>query len=71
MIFGDMHHAAVAVGELHFMGIEPTAAEVATRLRWYLYELPGGGVGIPDAHRAETALLAAHEHNHLEYSPTW
>lgn len=71
MVFGDMHYAVVAVGELHFVGIEPTAAEVAVRLRWFLYKVPGGVDGIPDARRAETALLAAHDHNHLDYSPTW
>jgi hypothetical protein len=70
MVLGDMHHAVVAVGELLYEGVEPTAVEVANRLRWYQYKLPGGGVGVPDVRRAETAMLAAHEHNHLEYSST-
>ena len=44
-----MHHAVVAVGELHFVGIEPTAAEVATKLGWFLYKVPGVLDGVPDA----------------------
>jgi hypothetical protein len=67
MVIGDMHHAAVATSEL---GGEPTAAEVATRLRWFLYKVPGCADGVPDLRRAETALLAAHEHGLLEYSLT-
>ena len=70
MVLGDMHHAVVAAGELLYEDAEPTAVEVAVRLRWFLYKVPGVVDGAPDVHRAETALLAAHEHNHLDFSPT-
>jgi hypothetical protein len=67
MVIGEMHYAAVAVSEL---GGSPTAADVASKLGWYLYRAPGGVDGVPDVPRAETALLAAHEHNLLEFSLT-
>jgi hypothetical protein len=52
---GDMHHAIVALDELDG---HATPTEVALKLGWVDEDRR------PDAGRAETALLAAHEHGY-------